>query len=305
MLLCDSYLQPKTLHEALVMLRDAPEGSRLVAGATDILPWAREGRAGDVHLPRLIDITGVEEFLGWRREGERVRLNAGVVYQDFLEDEDLVRMLPNMPHCSAWFADDQIRRQATLVGNIVNASPAGDGFPPMLTHDADLELARLDGERVVTRTVPVIDFMTGPGRTLLEPGEIATAVTCDAMEGYGGSFQKVGLRRSLVISAVCFAALVKTDPSGGVFEDVRLAMGGVGPRPVRLTEVEDLLRGRAATESLVSEASAIPAKYVASRSRVEYRRRVVQGFVQAAIDDALKALGASRPKPEQREAVDA
>jgi len=305
MLFCDSYLQPKTLHEALVMLRDAPEGSRLIAGATDILPWAREGRAGDVRLPQLIDVTGIEQCAGWRREGERVRLNAGVVYQDFLENESLSALLPNMPYCSAWFADDQIRRQATLVGNIVNASPAGDGFPPMLTHNADLELARLDGDRVATRTVPVIDFVTGPGRTLLEPGEIATAVTCDAMEGYGGSFQKVGLRRSLVISAVCCAALVKTDRSGEVFEDVRLALGGVGPRPIRLTEIEEMLRGREVTRRLVAEASLIPARHVASRSRVEYRRAVVQGFVQAAIEDALVALGAPRPKPEQREAVDA
>ncbi|WP_102224453.1 FAD binding domain-containing protein [Acidimangrovimonas sediminis] len=305
MLYCDTYLQPATLLEALRMLQAAPEGSRIVAGATDLLPWAREGRGGDVRVPQLIDVTRVEGFAGWRREGDRVRLNAGTVYQEFLEDDGLVRLLPNMPHCAAWFADDQIRRQATLIGNIVNASPAGDGFPPVLTLNAEIELARLEGDRVATRTVSVEEFVTGPGRTLMQPGEIATAVTCDAMEGYGGSFQKVGLRRSLVISAVCCAALVKTDASGRVFEDVRLALGGVGPRPVRLRDIEEMLRGREMTPELVAEASILPARHVASRSRVEYRRAVVQGFVEAAIEEALVALGAPRTHATEREAVHA
>lgn len=305
MLYCDTYLQPTTLREALELLRDAPSGSRLIAGATDLLPWARQGRAGDVRVPQLIDVTRIEEFSGWRQEGDRVRLNAGTVYQDFLEDPDLVRLLPNMPHCSAWFADDQIRRQATLVGNIVNASPAGDGLPPMLTLNSAIEIARLDGDKVMTRTVPVEDFITGPGRNVLQSGEIATAVTCDAMQGYGGSFQKVGLRRSLVISAVCCSALVKTDPSGKVFEEVRLALGGVGPRPVRLRDIEDMLRGQPLTSDLVARASILPARHVASRSRVEYRRAVVQGFVEAAIEDALVAVGAPRTHSAEREAVHA
>lgn len=301
MLTCDTYLMPATLAEALAAWRDAPEGSRLVAGATDILPWAREGRAGDVHLSTMIDISRVAELQGYTVQAGKVRLSANVVYQQFLEDETLARLLPEMPHCAAWFADDQIRRQATLVGNLVNASPAGDGMPPVLTHDGVVELSRLDGDEVKTRNLKVADFITGPGRTKLMPGEIATAVTLDAMEGYGGSFQKVGQRRSLVISAVCCAALVKLDPAGRVFEDVRLALGGIGPRPIRLHEIEAMLKGREATPELIAEASAIPTDLVASRSRVEYRRAVVASFIEAAIEDAIAALAASGPTPERSE----
>lgn len=301
MLSCDIYLMPKSLAEALALWRDAPEGSRLLAGATDILPWAREGRAGDVHLTNIIDVSRVAEFQGYEVQGDRVRLNANVVYQDFMEDETLMRLLPTMPGCAAWFADDQIRRQATLVGNIVNASPAGDGLPPMLVHEGTIELARLDGDRVVTRTLPVVDFITGPGQTDLKQDEIATAITLDAMPGHGGSFQKVGLRRSLVISAVCCAALVKADATGKKFDDVRLALGGIGPRPIRLHQIEDMLRGQEMTRELVSRASQIPADLVASRSRVEYRRAVVAGFVEAAIEDALVAVGAPMPNSEQKE----
>jgi xanthine dehydrogenase FAD-binding subunit len=302
-LTCDQYLMPTRLEEALDLWAGAPEGSRLVAGATDILPWAREGRAGDVHLPAMIDLSRVGELNGYRIEDGKVRLGANVVYQQFLEDETLRRHLPAMPYCAIWFADDQIRQQATLAGNIVNASPAADGTPPVIAMDGEIEMARLEGETVATRSMPVTDFIRGPGRTDLQPGEIVTAVICPSFAGYGGSFQKVGQRRSLVISAVCAAALVKTDASGTIFEDVRLALGGVGPVPIRLTDIEAMLRGKRITRELVAEASVLPADRVASRSRVEYRRNVVRGFVEAAIEDALVALGAPIPTPAQREAA--
>ncbi|MCC0014779.1 MAG: FAD binding domain-containing protein [Rhodobiaceae bacterium] len=303
MLTCDTYRLPTSLKEALALWAGAPEGSRLVAGATDILPWAREGRAGDVHLPEMIDVSRVAELCGYEIADGRVRLGANVAYQQFLTDPVLRSHLPCMPYCAVWFADDQIREQATLAGNIVNASPAADGVPPVIAMNGDIEMARLEGGEVVTRAMPVAEFIMGPGRTKLAGNEIVTAVTLDSMQGYGGSFQKVGQRRSLVISAVCCAALVKTDASGEVFEDVRLALGGVGPVPMRLTDIEDMLRGKRIDRKLIAEASVGPADRVASRSRVAYRKAVVSGFVEAAIEDALVELGAPEPTPEQREAA--
>ncbi len=303
MLTCDEYLMPANLSDALGLWAGAPEGSRLVAGATDILPWAREGRAGDVHLPALIDLSRVTELNGYRIEGGKVRLGANIVYQQFLEDERLRRHLPCMPACAVWFADDQIRQQATLAGNIVNASPAADGTPPVLAMNGEIEIARLNGNGIETRTVSVQTFVQGPGKTALAADEIVTAIICDDCEGYGGSFQKVGQRRSLVISAVCAAALVKADASGETLEDVRLAIGGVGPLPARLTDIEAMLRGRRIGRQLVADAAALAADRVASRTRRDYRRSVVGGFVEAAIEDALVACGAPRPGNARREAA--
>src|SRR5215472_8509357 len=114
---------------------------RLVAGATDTLPWAREGRAGDVAIPALIDVSRIPELTAREIDERRVRLGAATPIQRFLDDPALGRAMPAMPRCAVWFADDQLRESATIGGNIVNASPAADGTPPLFAHDAVVELA--------------------------------------------------------------------------------------------------------------------------------------------------------------------
>ncbi len=287
MLTCDAYHMPTSLTEALDIWAGAPQGSRLVSGATDLLPWAREGRAGDVHVPALVDVTRIPDLQGYSFENGRVRLGANTVYQDFLTDSALIRSLPCMPYCAIWFADDQIREQASLAGNLINASPVADGTPAVVALNGEIELARHENGEITRRRVAVEDFIEGPGRTQLAADEIATAVVLDTATSYGGSFQKVGLRRSLVISVACCAALVKADRDGRVFEDVRLAVGGVGPRPIRLREAENAMRGERITRALIDRIAGTAAETVASRSRQEYRREVVVNFVRAAIEDAL------------------
>lgn len=303
MLSCDRYEMPATLAEALALWESAPEGSRLVAGATDILPWAREGRAGDVRLPLAIDLSRVAELNGHASHGRRIRLGANTSWQAFIDEPDLARALPSMPWCAVWFADDQIREQATLAGNLVNASPAADGTPPVLALNGEVEMARLRDGQVMLRTLPISEFVLGPGRTALAPGELVTAVILDAVPDHGGSFQKVGLRRSLVISVACVSALVQLDETGTRFSDIRVALGGVGPVPVRLDDVEAALTGQPVSAEAIAAAAAPTADRVASRSRVAYRRQVTPGLVAAAIEEAAQRAPRARPATPNKEAA--
>ena len=287
MLICEDYRMPVTLPDALKLWESAPDGSRIVAGATDVLPWAREGRAGDVRVPMIVDITRVKGLCGWEYKMGRIRLGAAVPLQSFLTDSDLMAHLPFMPYCAVWFADDQIRQQATMVGNIVNASPAADCTPPALAADGLVEIARLRGGDVVKRRVAVKEFVQGPGQVDLGRGEIVSAVDCESLAGYGGSFQKVGHRRSLVISVVCAVAAVRIDRSSRRFEDVRLAIGGIGPVPIRLVEIEKALAGLPVSDDDWTNACELPGDLIASRSRRGYRRSVSAGFVEKAIRDAI------------------
>lgn len=291
MLLCDEYLTPKTLDEAFAAMELHRGRYKLVAGATDIYPWAREGRAGDVEIPVLIDIAGIPELNEKTVDDRRARFGAATRIQRFLDDPQLARALPCMPRCAVWFADDQLRESATIGGNIVNASPAADGVPPLIAHKADVELASRKNGRIAMRRLPLGDFIAGPSRTAIADDEILVAIACESLPGYGGSFEKVGHRRSLVISTVCLAALVKLDASGRRFADVRLAVGGIGPVPRRLSEVETYLLSGPIDESRLAQAAEMPVALVQSRTRQEYRREVVRGFVLRGLINAVRRAG--------------
>jgi xanthine dehydrogenase FAD-binding subunit len=291
MLICDEYLMPVSLNEAFDAMETHRGRHRVVAGATDTYPWAREGRAGDVEVSALIDVSKIPELRERRIDEARVRIGAATPIQRFLDDPALARALPAMPRCAVWFADDQIRESATIGGNIVNASPAADGTPPLIAHEAQVELASRRDGTIVRRTLALTEFITGPGKTALEEGELLVAVECDALAGYGGSFEKVGHRRSLVISLVCLATLVKLDAAGRQFEDVRLAIGGIGPVPLRLAEVEAFLQAGPVSAARLKQAAAMPVALVASRTRQEYRREVVRGFVLRGLIAAVRGAG--------------
>jgi carbon-monoxide dehydrogenase medium subunit/xanthine dehydrogenase FAD-binding subunit len=292
MLTCDDYITPASLDEAFDAMAAHRSHYRIVAGATDTLPWAREGRAGDVHIPVLIDVTKIHELLHISVGDKRVRLGAATPIQRFLDDTNLVRSLPAMPRCAVWFADDQIRAQATIGGNIVNASPAADATPCLIAHAAEVELAKKSGGKITRRRMKLDQFVTGPNRTELEEGELLVGVECDALPGCGGSFEKVGHRRSLVISLVCLATLVKLDEKGRYIEDVRLSIAGIGPKPLRLNEIENFLRRGPVSAERFNQAADMPVSLVASRTRQEYRREVVRGFVLRGLINAARAAGA-------------
>jgi len=293
MLLCDTYLTPKSLDEAFDMIEAHRGHYRLIAGATDLLPWAREGRAGDVHIPVLIDVTRIPELKEKTVDDKRVRLGAATPIQRFLDDPTIGRVMPAMPRCAIWFADDQLRESATIGGNVVNASPAGDAMPPLSAHDTVIALASRRNGRIETRKLPINEFIVGPGQTKLAEDEIMTAIECESLPGYGGSFEKVGHRRSLVISTVCLAAMVKLDASGRAFKDVRLSIGGIGPVPLRLQEIEQFLTSGPLNASRLEQAAEMPVDLVRSRTRQDYRRDVVRGFMLRGLFNAAQRAGAS------------
>jgi xanthine dehydrogenase FAD-binding subunit len=133
--------------------------------------------------------------------------------------------------------------------------------------------------------------VVGPGQTLRKPHEIMTRLQLDALPGHGAAFEKVGHRRSMVISTVCLAALVALDAAGRKIADARIAIGAVGPVPERLDDVEDFLTGQAPTPAILRAAAEMAERRVRSRSRQAYRREVLVNFVERALVGALAQAG--------------
>ena len=170
---------------------------------------------------------------------------------------------------------------------ILTASPAGDGVPSFLALDASVEVTGPKG----ARELPLSSFITGYRATALAPDEIVTAVCVPAsVADAGSSFQKLGLRRYLVISIVMVAAQIES--AGGKVTAARVAVGSCSPVAQRLPAFEADLVGRGVGDdlaALVEERHLAPLSPIDDvRATAAYRMRAARTLVGRAIREAAE-----------------
>lgn len=221
------YSAPRTLPEALSL---AAAGDRmLLAGGTDIYP-AQQGRPIDGSV---IDLTAVSELRGIETTRDGLRIGALATWSEVVA-ADLGSGCRSLQQAAVQVGGPQIQNVGTVGGNLCNASPAADGVPPLLTLDAMVEVASLEGRR----TLPVHEFLVGYRATALREGELVTAVVIPSSSNQGTStFLKLGSRRYLVISIAMVAVRVVCDAAGAI-EQARVAVGACSPVSQRLVELE-------------------------------------------------------------------
>ncbi len=230
------FFRPNTLSEATVWL--AENRASVVAGCTDVFP-ATEG-------PSLrgsyLDVTAIEELRGIGQSAEHWRIGAAATWTDIVR-ADLPSAFDGLKSAARQVGSVQIQNAGTIAGNLVNASPAADGAPCLLTLDASVELASKAG----IRTLPIGDFLLGPGETALEEDEIVSAVRVPKASGRGRStFLKLGARKFLVISISMVAARIVED--AGVITNAAIAVGACSAVASRLGAVEESLIGKSADD---------------------------------------------------------
>jgi CO/xanthine dehydrogenase FAD-binding subunit len=221
-------LLPTSIEEAVAALTD-PD-AELLAGGTDFMV---EVNAGHRRPQAIIALERIDELKRWERVGDTVRLGAGVTYTQML-DPDLARLVPALAHAARTVGSPQIRNAGTLGGNLGTSSPAGDTLPVLAALDAVVEVQGPTGRRQVA----LPDFVTGPKRNALLPGELVVAVELPVLRGHQ-EFRKVGVRNAMVIAVASMAFAV--DEAG---RNVRCALGAVGPVPLRADEAETWLADR-------------------------------------------------------------
>jgi carbon-monoxide dehydrogenase medium subunit len=174
---------------------------------------------------------------------------------------------------------------ATLAGNIADSSPIGDTIPPLLVLEAKVEAASTQGRRVL----PLDRFFTGPGTNVLKPSEVITRIRFPVPGKGQGGFLKFGLRRGTSCSVASVAVWVTT--KAGKIEEVRIALGGVSPTPMRARLTEDMLRGKKPDAALVESIAARVEHEISPisdvRASAEYRRQVSGSLLAKALRPAL------------------
>ncbi|WP_051703979.1 xanthine dehydrogenase family protein subunit M [Glycomyces sp. NRRL B-16210] len=216
--------RPADTAEALRLLAQRPE-TVPIAGGTDLMVAVNYRHTRPAAM---LDLTGLAELRQWTDEGASIRIGAGVPYARIVAE--LATVLPSLAAASRTVGSPQIRNRGTLGGNLATASPAGDGHPPLLATGACVEIASLEG----TRTVDAADFYTGPKRSVLEPGELVTAVTVPKAAG-PQQFLKVGTRNAMVIAVCSLAVSLDLDR-----RRLGTGIGSAGPTPLRAPEAEQI-----------------------------------------------------------------
>jgi carbon-monoxide dehydrogenase medium subunit len=201
---------------------------------------------------------------------------------------EVSRHFPNLRTALQSLGSIQVRNRATVVGNICRASPSADTIPPLIADGATIETFHPDGGR----RLPLAEFFTGPGHTVLTPGEIAVAVTVPAPRaGSGRAYLKHGRRKAMELATVGVAVSLETQASRCTA--ARVALGAVGPTVLRAPEAEAILVGSRLDEATVSAAAAqamqecTPISNV--RSSAAYRRDMVGVLTRRAVALALES----------------
>lgn len=278
------------LHEALALAAEFGSRKRFMAGGTDIMVRLKESL---IKEDVLVDLSRVTELHNVHEEDGIVHIGACVSHTEIDRSEIIQARGRALAMAASKIGGPQIRNMGTIGGNVANASPAGDTIPALVVLGATVSLASLRG----TREIPIIDFFTGPGRSVLAPDELVTELHFPATGHREVTrFGKLGSRKAMTISTANVAVYFKLSDSGRIVE-ARIAFGSVAPTVIRAQKTEEMFRQLPPMPSwdAVRGAAQMAWKEVAPiddlRASAVYRKEAVVGLLARA---AYEALGAYR-----------
>lgn len=272
MLLDVKYYAPNSVADAIAYLGEHPEATPF-AGGTDLLVGLEYEK---VTLTNILDLKALTPELGYIREEDGyLRVGALATVSQLANHPGVGKKYPFLAKAASMLGSWQVRSSATVGGNICNGAPSAELTPCWLVLDAKVVVVGPNGER----TVPVADFLAGPGKVNLAHNELLKEIVVERQDPrLEGGYHCRKLRRSMDVAVVNMAASVVTDHQG-VVRMARIALGAVAPVAFRVPEAEAALVGSPLTEATVAEAekacraAAKPIDDI--RSTAAYRREMV------------------------------
>ena len=230
------YAAAASLADALNRLAERPDW-KIIAGGSDVLIKIREGKWAGCSL---LSIHGLPELSGVHMDEQGcIEIRPLTTFAQAAADPLIGSRLSILAQGAASAGGPQLRRLATVGGNICNGAPSADTAPALLCLNAVLDL-RAAGK---SRTLPLAEFYLGPGKTALEAGELLCGIRIakEDYQGYRGCYYKYSQRRAMDIANISCALWLKS--VDGAIADIRLAMGVAAPTPIRLPQSEQALLG--------------------------------------------------------------
>jgi carbon-monoxide dehydrogenase medium subunit len=283
MIPCDfEYHAPKSIPDALVLLKQFGDEAKLLAGGHSLLPMMKMRFA---QPGQLIDLGKIPELKGIREEDGIIRIGAMTTENELIWSKLLQAKCPLLIEGARLISDPQVRYKGTIGGDISHGDPGNDHPALMLALGASFVLRSMAGERVV----PADGFFVGTYDTLLKPDEIMTEIRIPVpAAGTGYSYAK--LKRKVGDFATA-AAAVMLRMKDGVVGDVAIALTNVAPTPLKARAAEDSLRGKALTEASIAAAADLAMSIcdpaADQRGDAEYKTAMAGEMTQRALRAAL------------------
>ena len=269
-----AYHAPRSLAEAVQILSREGEGGKVLAGGTDLLIQIKERGAVPRYVVSLRDVPEVRQVTYDATSG--LRIGAGARLSEVAAHPAVQERYPILVQGASLVGSLQIQNLGTVVGNLCNAAPSADCAPPLVALGASVRIAGPGGER----TVPLEEFFSGPGRTVLAPEELVVEVLVPPPGARsGGAYERFTPRQEMDIAVVGVGSVVSLG-EGDRCREVRICLGAVAPTPERARDAERLLEGQELTPELVAEAGAAAAAQARpitdQRGSATYRTRLVE-----------------------------
>ena len=290
------YEAPRSLDEAIAVLRDGGDYAKILAGGQSLVPMMKLRFASPELLVDINNIPGLD----YLTEDPDGTLHIGALCRHAtLERSDLLKAKqPTMAAAAPVIADPIVRNRGTLVGSVCHADPQGDWASVMLALGGTV-IAQGPGGK---RSIPVAEFVTGPFQNVLEHDEIAVEAVVPAARGVrSGGYLKLE-RRVGDFATVGVAVALET--SGDTVVRAGIALTGVGGSTIGATEAAAALTGQPLTPESISQAAELAAAAAQPRTdhrgTAEYKRQLVRVFVKRIL--AAGPATAATGEPAERAA---
>ncbi len=279
------YFAPKTVEEALALLSQYREESKVIAGGQSLLILMRQGLVAPKYL---IDIKGIPslDYISFDRE-EGLRIGSLCTHRTIEKSSVVQDKFSVLADMELKLASVQTRNWGTIGGNLCHNEPAGDPAPVLIALNGKLKIASLSKER----TIAAGEFPTDYFETVLEDDELLTEIQVPNPPPYTGTVYTKFTKREGDMAIVGVAVSITLSSRNGTCNNARIALGAVGPVPMRARRAEDMLVGKEIKDNLLeqaAQAAAEEAKPVSDiHASADYRRELVKVLVKRVAREAL------------------
>jgi carbon-monoxide dehydrogenase medium subunit len=278
------YSSPRTLAEALDLLKGGDAETKVLAGGQSLIPAMK---LRNLALKHVVDIGNIKELNYLKKEEGKLKIGATTITSTIEYNSELAASLPVLTEAASQIADPLVRNLGTVGGDLCYGDPANDFPAPMIALNASFTLASQQG----TRTLPADAFFVDTFKTVIKPNELLTEIQIPLKDcKTGNAYQKIRKGSGgFTIAGVAVNLAVDDD---NAVSSGRIALTAVAPTPLLALKASDKLTGKVVNASVLKEVADLAVEESKAASDItasaEYRRKVLALLVVDAVEAAYR-----------------